>query len=76
MEYVAVNARFKLAVVWLLCTASGAAQVRSTSPPKPFGPALVVEAELHTEGSSRPLEAGERVRMRALVSNRGSAARR
>ena len=58
----------------ILCGLPALAQTRSLSPPKPFGPALIVEAGLCTDGGDTLLEAGERAWLLALVTNRGSVA--
>jgi tetratricopeptide (TPR) repeat protein len=68
--------QISLTLACLLSVQSAGAQIRSSSPPKPFGPALAVESELCADGGDTLLEAGERVRLLALVTNRGSAAAR
>ena len=63
-----------IALLSALAALLAGAQVRSTSPAKPFGTALVIESGLHTDGGDTLLEAGEHARLLAMVTNTGSVA--
>ena len=66
--------RTLMTVLTIAAVFEAAAQSRSASSAKPFGPLLTVESSLHADGGDAVLEAGEHARVRVMVTNRGSAA--